>query len=126
MQTVIDIPSPHVLRTQDEYNAAVAEIDRLLDLDPKPFSDDSDRLELLALLVETYEAQHDRIDLSDVTPQDVVDFMLDQKGMSRADLADIMGGRSRVSEFFNGKRELSKAQIEALRNTLGIPADLLL
>lgn len=126
MQTVIDIPSPHVLRTQEEYAAAVAEIDRLLDLDPKPFSDDSDRLELLALLVETYEAQHDPIDLSDVTPQDVVDFMLDQKGMSRADLAEIMGGRSRVSEFFNGKRELSKAQIEALRNTLGIPADLLL
>jgi HTH-type transcriptional regulator/antitoxin HigA len=126
MQTVIDIPSPHVLRTQEEYAAAVAEIDRLLDLDPKPFSDDADRLELLALLVETYEAQRDPIDLSDVTPQDVVDFMLDQKGMSRADLAEIMGGRSRVSEFFNGKRELSKAQIEALRNTLGIPADLLL
>jgi HTH-type transcriptional regulator/antitoxin HigA len=126
MQTVIDIPSPHVLRTQEEYAAAVAEIDRLLDLDPKPFSDDSDRLELLALLVETYEARHDPIDLSDVTPQDVVDFMLDQKGMSRADLAEIIGGRSRVSEFFNGKRELSKAQIEALRNTLGIPADLLL
>ncbi|MET0399286.1 MAG: helix-turn-helix domain-containing protein [Longimicrobiaceae bacterium] len=126
MQTVIDIPTPHVLRTQEEYDAAVAEIDRLLDLDPKPFSNDSDRLELLALLVETYEAQHDPIDLSDVTPQDVVDFMLDQKSMSRADLADIMGGRSRVSEFFNGKRELSKAQIEALRDKLGIPADLLL
>lgn len=126
MQTVIDIPTPHLLRTQEEYDAAVAEIDRLLDLDPKPSSNDSDRLELLALLVETYEAQHDPIDLSDVTPQDVVDFMLDQKSMSRADLADIMGGRSRVSEFFNGKRELSKAQIEALRDKLGIPADLLL
>ena len=52
--------------------------------------------------------------------------MLEQKGMGRADLAEIMGGRSRVSEFFNGKRELSKAQIEALRDKLGIPADLLL
>jgi HTH-type transcriptional regulator/antitoxin HigA len=61
-----------------------------------------------------------------VTPQDVVDFMLDQKGMSRADLAEVMGGRSRVSEFFSGKRELSRGQIEALRDKLGIPADLLL
>ncbi|MEW5927995.1 MAG: helix-turn-helix domain-containing protein [Gemmatimonadota bacterium] len=126
MRTVIDIPAPHVLRTREEYAAAVAEIDRLLDLDPEPFSADSDRLELLALLMEAYEAKHDPIDLSDVTPQDVVDFMLDQKGMSRADLADVLGGRSRVSEFFSGKRELSKAQIEALRDTLGIPADLLL
>jgi antitoxin component HigA of HigAB toxin-antitoxin module len=41
-------------------------------------------------------------------------------------LADIMGGRSRVSDFFNGKRGLSTGQVKALRNLLGIPADLLL
>jgi HTH-type transcriptional regulator/antitoxin HigA len=126
MRTVIDIRAPHVLRTREEYDIAVAEIDRLLDLNAKPRSAESDRLELLALLVEAYEAQHDPIDLSDLTPRDIVDFMLEQKGMGRADLAEIMGGRSRVSEFFNGKRELSKAQIEALRDKLGIPADLLL
>jgi HTH-type transcriptional regulator/antitoxin HigA len=126
MRTVIDISAPHVLRTREEYDIAVAEIDRLLDLNAKPRSAESDRLELLALLVEAYEAQHDPIDLSDLTPRDMVDFMLEQKGMGRADLAEIMGGRSRVSEFFNGKRELSKAQIEALRDKLGIPADLLL
>ena len=126
MQTVIDIPMPHVLRTAEEYEAAVAEIDRLLDLDPDPLTEESDRLELLAVLVENYEARHDPIDDSELTPQDVVDFMLDQKGMSRADLAGIMGGRSRVSEFFNDKRELSKGQIQALREKLGIPADLLM
>ena len=37
-----------------------------------------------------------------------------------------MGGKSRTSEFFNGKRELSKSQIEGLRRVLGIPADILL
>jgi HTH-type transcriptional regulator/antitoxin HigA len=126
MQTVIDIPTPHVLRTDEEYDVAVAEIDRLLDVDPAPFTEDSDRLELLAVLVEAYEARHDPIDDSDLTPQDVVDFMLDQKGMTRAELAGIMGGRSRVSDFFNGKRDLSRGQIEALRDKLGIPADLLM
>jgi len=126
MQTVIDISTPHVLRTEEEYDAAVAEIDRLLDLDPAPSSADSDRLELLAVLVEDYEARHDPIDDSDLTPQDIVDFMLDQKGMTRAELAGIMGGRSRVSDFFNGKRELSKGQIESLRERLGISADLLM
>jgi HTH-type transcriptional regulator/antitoxin HigA len=52
--------------------------------------------------------------------------MLEQRGMSRADLAELMGGRSRVSEFFSGKRELSKGQIATLRDVLGIPADLLM
>lgn len=126
MKTVLDIPTPHVLRSTEEYEAAVAEIDRLLDLDPQQFTPECDRLELLSLLVEDYEAKHDPIDDSDLSPQDVIDFMLQQKGMTRADLADLMGGRSRVSDFFNGKRELSKRQIEALRDLLGIPADLLL
>lgn len=126
MHTVLDIPTPHILRNPEEYAAAVAEIDRLLDLNPQPFTEDSDRLEMLSLLVEDYDARIDPIDDSDLTPQDLVDFMLDQKGMTRADLAEIMGGRSRVSDFFSSKRALSKGQIEALRNTLGIPADLLL
>jgi HTH-type transcriptional regulator/antitoxin HigA len=126
MVTVIDIPTPHVLRTSDEYDTVVAEIDRLLDLDPVPFSADSDRLELLSVLVEDYEARHDPIDDSDLTPMDLVQFMVEQKGMSRAELAKIMGGRSRLSDFMSGKRELSKGQIQALRDKLGIPADLLL
>ena len=126
MQTVIDKPIPHVVRTQQEYDAAVAEIDRLVDLDPQPFSGDYDRLEMLSLLVEDYDAPNNPIDDSELTPQDAVDFMLGQKGMTRADLAPIMGGRSRVSEFFSGKRALSRTQIEAIRDTLGIPADLLL
>jgi HTH-type transcriptional regulator/antitoxin HigA len=126
MLTVIDIPTPHVLRTPEEYEAAVAEIDRLLDLNPQPGTEDFDRLEMLSLLVEDYDTRNNPIDDAELTPQDVVEFMLDQKGMTRAHLAEIMGGRSRVSDFFNGKRDLSKSQIEAIRNALGIPADLLL
>lgn len=126
MKTVLDLPAPRVLRTQEEFDAVVAEIDRLLDLNAEPFSAEDERLELLSLLVEDYESRHNPIDDRNLTPQDVVDFMLDQRGMTRADLAPIMGGRSRVSDFFNGRRSLSKGQIEALREHLGIPADLLI
>ncbi|HEX2080253.1 MAG TPA: helix-turn-helix domain-containing protein [Longimicrobium sp.] len=125
MKTVLDFPTPHVLRSSTEYDAAVAEIDRLLDADPQPGTGDYDRLELLSLLVEDYEARHNPIDDSDLTPQQVVDFVLEQRGMTRAELAPLMGGRSRVSDFFNGRRALSKGQIEALRKHLRIPADLL-
>jgi HTH-type transcriptional regulator/antitoxin HigA len=52
--------------------------------------------------------------------------MLEQHGMTRADLVPILGSKSRVSEFFAGKRPLSVSQIKALRDALGIPADLLL
>lgn len=46
--------------------------------------------------------------------------------MTRAELAPLMGGRARVSEFFAGKRRLSISQIQRLRKALEIPADLLM
>ena len=125
MTPVLDFSRPHVIRNRREYDAAIREIDRLLDLDPSKGSDDYDALEFLSVLVEHYEERHFPMG-NDVTPQEAVDFMLEQRHMTRADLQQLMGGRSRVSEFFAGKRDLSKAQIAALRSMLGIPADLLL
>lgn len=124
--TVLDFSTPHVLRNTGEYKAAVAEIDRLLDANPKQEIEAYDHLEFLSVLVEAYEDEHDPLDESKGTPQSAVVFMLEQKGMVRADLHQLMGGKARVSEFFAGKRTLSVAQIRALHRDLGIPADMLI
>jgi HTH-type transcriptional regulator/antitoxin HigA len=126
MVTVLDIATPHILRTEAEYEDAVAEVDRLLRIDPQYGSEDYDRLELLGVLISEYEERHDPIDDSDLTPQQIVEFMAEQKGLTRGELAELLGGRSRLSDFLRGERNLSKGQIEALREHLGIPADLLL
>ena len=125
MSELLDFTKPHVLRNTDEYNTAIVEIDRLLDSNPGPGSEGYERLEFLSVLVQAYEDAHFSID-DRVTPQEVVDFMLEQKGLSRSDLAQWMGGRSRTSDFFKGIRSLSIRQVEALREHLGIPADLLI
>lgn len=124
--TVLDFSRPHLLRNAKEYRAAVAEIDQLLDADPKRGTAEYDRLEFLSVLVEAYEDEHDPIDQSVGSPQSIVAFMLEQRDMTRADLHQAMGGKARVSEFFSGKRRLSVVQIRALRDLLGIPADLLI
>ena len=121
---LLDFSKPHVLRSEAEYEAAIAEIHRLLDQDVEAGTEGYDRLEFLSVLVEHYEDEH--YPMGTATPQQAVLFMLEQKGMDRADLDDVMGGKSRVSEFLNGKRELSKSQVEGLRHLLGIPADVLL
>ena len=123
--TILDFSKPHVLRNAREYRAAVTEIDALLDEDPRRGSEAFERLEFLSVLVAAYEDQHHPLDERG-TPQSVVEFMLDQRGMTRADLAPLMGGRARVSEFFAGKRRLSITQLQRLRDRLGIPADLLI
>ncbi len=126
MATLLDFSRPHVLRNREEYDAAIREIDLLSDQDPASGTEEHDRLLFLMVLVEAYDTEHYPDEMFATTPQAVVDFMLEQKGVSRAELAEAMGGRSRVSDFFQGKRPLSRGQIVALRDLLGIPADLLL
>jgi len=124
MAAALDFTRPHVLRNRREFNAAVREIDQLLDADPRKGTEQYERLEFLSVLVEAYERKH--LPDEETTPQEVVDFMLEQRDMARSELSDVLGGRSRVSEFFSGRRELSKAQAVALRDLLGIPLDALL
>ena len=121
----LDFTKPHVLRNEAEYMAAVAEIDQLLDLDPPPHSEAYERLEFLSVLVHAYEEAH--FPLTQLTtPQDIVTFMLEQKGLSQTDLAQWLGGESPMRAFLQGTDSLSLPQIERLRVHLGIPADLLL
>jgi len=121
----LDRSQLHVLRDDGEYEAALAEVDAILAREPALGTPESDWLELLVVLIESYERAHYPMGGTS-TPQTIVDFMLDQRGMSRGDLGDIMGGKSRVSEFFAGKRDLSLTQIRRLRHLLRVPADLLI
>ena len=115
----------YVLHTPREYRNAVSTIRQLLEEKPRKGSEEHSMLELLGVLIEDYENRN--VPEPPVpAPTAIVEFMLEQKGLSRADLIGPMGGRSRVSEFFAGKRALSTNQIRALRDLLGIPADLLL
>src|SRR4051812_14367747 len=109
MSRALDFRKPHLLRDRFEYETAIQEVEGLLEANPKRGSAEYERLEFLSVLIEQYEEEGFPIDQP--TPQAVVDFMLEQKGMSRGDLAEVMGGKSRVSEFFGGKRELSVNQV---------------
>lgn len=125
---VLDFSTPHVLRNAREHRTAVREIDALLDAEVRRGTSGWERLRFLSVLVESYEDEQHPLAQYEAggTPQSAVDFMLTQHGMTRAELAPILGGSSRVSEFFTGKRSLSITQIRKLRDVLGIPADLLL
>jgi HTH-type transcriptional regulator/antitoxin HigA len=113
------------IRTEDEYDHAQQIIRQLL-REPHPEGSFAyDVLEVLAILLQDYEEKNVP-ELPNATPQEIVQFISEQRGITQGDLAEILGGRSRLSEFLNGKRALSIGQVKSLREQFGIPADLLI
>lgn len=111
-----------VLKSDGDYDAALAEVEELWN--SPPGSPEADRLELLSLLVEAYEEAHHPIGLPD--PVEAIRFRMDQLGMSRADLGRVLGSRSRATEVLNRDRPLSLAMIRSLSRELAIPAEVLI
>ena len=83
-----------VLKTSKEYDQALQRLEEIFNATPG--SPDGDELELLSLLIEKYEADHFPIDLPD--PIEAIKFRMEQLGYNNADLARVLGFRSRVSE----------------------------
>lgn len=82
-------------------------------------------LEVLAILVKRYETEAFPIDLP--SPIDAIRFRMEQGGYTQADLARLLGSRSRASEIMTGSaKRLSIAQIRRLNQVWKIPADVLI
>ena len=85
---------------------------------------DGDRLDVLVTLIEAYEEEHYPIDPPD--PIEAIKFRMEQQGLTRRDLEEIIGTRTRIAEVLNRKRGLSIAMIRRLNERLGIPAEVLI
>ena len=109
------------IRNEEDYETALAEIEVLWDAEPG--SAEADRLEILVALVEAYEAEHYPIPAPD--PIDMIEFVMDQRGLSKSDLIPYLGSRAKVSEILNRRRPLSLEMIRKLHSGLGLPADIL-
>ena len=89
-----------------------------------PGTPEGDRLDILATLVQAFEAKHVPITTPD--PVEAIKFRMDQSGLSIKDLEPIIGKSNRVYEVLNRKRQLTLAMIRRLHKSLGIPADVLI
>lgn len=115
---------PRIIKTEEQYRAYLAEVERLVTDDPLPGTKDGDRLELLAKLVEDYEKERFLFKRPD--PVDAIVFRMEEQGLKQKDLAPLLGGKNRVSEVLSRKRPLTLAMVRALNHTLKIPVDLLI
>lgn len=110
------------IRTKADYRRNLAEVERLWGAKSGP--PEGDRLDILATLIDAYEAEHYPIDPPD--PIEAIKFRMEQQGLSRKDLEPLIGTRTRVAEILNRKRSLSIGMIRRLHDHLGISAEVLI
>ena len=112
------------IRTDKDHRNALAEIEKLWGA---PIgTPEGDKLDILATLVETYEER--RWPLKSrrrFNPVDVLHYAIGELGHSQAELADILGSRSRASEVLARRRRLTLEMIQRINASWKIPVDLL-
>ena len=111
-----------LIKNETEYEDALKRIEELFDA--KAGTPQADELELLVALVELYENEHYPIQAPD--PVSAIKFRMEQEGLTNDDMVQYLGSKSRVSEIFSHKRNLSISMIRKLVSGLNIPAEVLI
>ncbi|MBV9289526.1 MAG: helix-turn-helix domain-containing protein [Hyphomicrobiales bacterium] len=112
------------IRTEADYRAALAEIEAWWGA--LEGTEEGDRLDVLLALVDAYEEKRWPIELDDnFDPVDVLNHAIEEWGHTQAELAELLGSRSRASEILSRRRALTVDMIHKISKAWRIPADLL-
>ncbi len=111
-----------LIKTEYDYQQAMERLEIIFDA--KKDTTEGDELELLSMLIDTYENENFPIGFPD--PVEAIKFRMEQLGYNQADLAKIVGLKSRASEILNRKRKLSLEMIRQIHDGLHIPTEILI
>lgn len=111
-----------ILKTEEDYTKALKRLEEIFHapIDSK----EGDEAELLSVLIEKFEDEHYPIDAPD--PIEAIKFRMEQLDMTKKELAEIIGYKSRVSEIFSRKRKLTLQMIRNLHDKMKIPYESLI
>jgi HTH-type transcriptional regulator/antitoxin HigA len=112
------------IRTDDDHRAALAEIEACWGA-PEG-TEMGDKLDVLLALVDAYEEKRWPLDIDEsFDPVDVLNHAIEELGHTQAQLAELLGSRSRASEILSRRRALTVEMIHKISSAWKIPADLL-
>jgi HTH-type transcriptional regulator/antitoxin HigA len=110
------------IRTDEDHARALRRIEQLWNA--KPNSPEEAELDVLATLVDAYEEK--RWPIEAPNPVDAIIVYMSERALTQADLAKVIGSRSRASEILNKRRHLTLEMVCALNKKWRIPAELLI
>jgi HTH-type transcriptional regulator/antitoxin HigA len=112
------------IRNDEDHRAALASIEACWGAPAG--TEEGDKLDVLLALVDIYEAKRWPIETDrNFDPVDVLRYAIDELGHTQAELAELLGSRSRASEVLSRRRALTVEMIHKIGEAWKIPADLL-
>ena len=100
--------TPRPITSEREYRRALKYLDQYMQ--PKPGKARAQLLDLIATLVSDYEDKHHADPLNDLSPGELLSFLIEQRGLTRAELARLTDiPRQKITNAINGTRSLSKS-----------------
>jgi HTH-type transcriptional regulator/antitoxin HigA len=111
------------IKTETDYQWALAEAAHYFEHQPKPGTPDGDRFDVLADLIEAYENRNWPIEAPN--PISVLQAYMEMRDLQQSDLAKLLGSKSRASEVLRGERRLSLDMVRRISAEWHISADVL-
>jgi HTH-type transcriptional regulator / antitoxin HigA len=114
--------APKVIETEAEYQRFLAVAERLIFKRQDRTVEESALLKVLVRLIKDYEEEiFDLENWSKTSPHELLQFLMEAKGMKQVDLVGVLSDSSGlVSSIVNGKRAISKAQAKKLGDFFNI------
>jgi HTH-type transcriptional regulator/antitoxin HigA len=111
-----------LIKTEEDYQVALIRLEKIFDAGTGTI--ESDEADILGLLIDEYEKKHYHIDAPD--PIEAIKIRMEEMQLKQVDLADVIGGKNRVSEVLNRKRKLTVEMIRNLTIRLNLSPGLLI
>jgi HTH-type transcriptional regulator/antitoxin HigA len=105
------------IKTKKDYSTALARFEKVFHA--KSGTKEGDEAELLAIIIKDYEDRNFVFEVPD--PIEAIQYRMEQQGLTKKDLAKILGYKSRVSDIFSGRRKLTLEMVRNLHEKLNIP-----
>lgn len=108
---------PHAIHTPEEYDQYLVRVEELLDLQARSEAEER-YLELLSILIERYEEEHESVSAPD--PLTALKELMAVNNVSQAELSKLIGSSGLTSMILSGQRDLSKSQIKLLAQRFNV------
>lgn len=112
---------PRPIRTDRDLERAIARLEELDERGESLSPEERELAELYTRLIEAYEDQ--RYPVPHAAPHEFLRALLEDRGLSQADIAPLLGGRGHASEILSGKRSISKTQAKNLAAHFGLSVE---